>query len=354
MHKRPYLLLFGKEEQMLFAKRLALMLRSGVPIVAALSLLGEEARTHSSSHILHTLRETVAAGRPLSAGLAAFRSVFGDLGVHLVEVGETSGSLPEHLERFSQSIKKERALRRKVIGALLYPAIIVAATLGITTLLALYVFPKIIPVFKGFHAALPLSTRLLISLSESFARYGLYILLALMAVVAAAVLLLRVPSIRLAAGRALLRIPLLGTLFREYAVASLARTLGTLLGSGVGVVRAVELAALGTRSGAYRKACGEMAEFVSTGQKVSAAFALEPLLFPPMLAQMLSVGESTGSLSESLLYCADFYEEELDELSKSIAVLIEPVLMIVMGLIVGFVALAIITPIYGITQNLAP
>jgi type IV pilus assembly protein PilC len=352
MNKRPHFLFFSKEEQILLTKRLALLLRSGVPIVTALSLMHDEARTRSAVHVLHYLRETVASGRPLSTGLAEFRTVFGDLGVHLIEVGEASGTLSEHLDRLSHSLKRERALRRKVLGALLYPAIIVVATLAITALLALYVFPKIIPVFKGFHTQLPLSTRMLIALSSFCTQYGLLVLCGLALIAIGASLVLRYPTVRLACDRAMLRTPLTGTLQREYAVASLCRTLGTLIASEVGVVRAVELCALGTRNSAYKKAYKEMAEQIAEGQKVSTAFSTDAVLFPRLLPQMLSVGESTGALSDSLFYCADFYEEELEELSKSVAVLVEPVLMIVMGLIVGFVALAIITPIYSITQNL--
>jgi len=339
---------------MLLTKRLALLLRSGVPLLVALSLMHEEARTRSASYILAELRETVSNGRPLSAGMKAFGKIFGDLGIYLIEVGEASGSLAEHLDRFSQAIKKERALRRKVIGALLYPAIILTATLGIITLLTLYVFPKIIPVFKGFHTKLPVSTRFLIATSTFFSNYGVWVLLCMLGVIAGAFMLMRIPRIRLARDCFILRIPLLGTLLQEYAIASLCRALGTLIKSGVGVVRAIELGALATGNYAYRQKCAQAAEAVSKGQKVSLVFGGDALLFPRLIPQMLAVGESTGSLSGSFLYCADFYEEELDELAKNIGVLVEPVLMIVMGLIVGFVALAIITPIYGITQNLNP
>jgi type IV pilus assembly protein PilC len=353
MNSRPRFLLFSREEQMLLMKRLALLLRSGMPIVVALSLAHEEAGTRSSRYIIGELRATVTRGRPLSAGLASLTSVFGELGVHLVAVGETSGTLAEHLERFSQVLKKERLLRRKVLGALLYPCVVILATLGITALLALYVFPKIIPVFKGFHTALPFSTRVLIALSGFMGRYGLVVLLAIALSALGAYLLWRRPHSRLICDRLVLRIPLAGTLLREYAVASLCRTLSTLIASEVGIVRAVEFAALATGNRAYRSACARMAERIARGERVAAAFAEDAVLFPPLLAQMLSVGESTGALSDSFAYCADFYEEELDELSQSVNVLVEPVLMIVMGLVVGFVALAIITPIYGITQNLS-
>jgi type II secretory pathway component PulF len=320
----------------------------------AIALMEDEAETRSSRHVLSSLRETVTHGHSLSSGLAAFRSTFGELGIHLIEVGETSGSLPEHLERFSESIQKQRLLRRKVTGALIYPVVIIAATLGITALLMFYVFPKIIPVFRGFHAALPLSTQLLIGASGFFAHDGLYVFGFLTALAIGAGVLLRIRRTRLAYDRAVLRVPLIGTLLRQYAIASLCRTLGALIRSGVGVVRAVEFAALGTGNLAYREACVRMAGEISAGQKVSVAFGKSPVLFPRLIPQMLSVGESTGSLSDNLLYCADFYEDALDELSKNISVLVEPVLMIVMGLVVGFVALAIITPIYSITQNLTP
>jgi type IV pilus assembly protein PilC len=337
---------------MVLAKRLSLLLDAGVPLLTALSMMREQARGRAAVFVLDTLTDSVSRGQPLSSGLAAL-SEFGPLSVRLVAVGEESGTLPEHLRRLAQMLKSRQQLKRKVVGALIYPTLIVLATIFITGLLTLYVFPKILPIFKGFHAALPLPTRVLIGLSGFLGSYGLLILLFLILLSFFFFLLLRLPSYRLAVSRAVLRVPVVGSLLRYYALANFCRTLSTLLASEVGVVRAVESAALASGA-AYRESSLAAALRVSRGERVATALALDPLLFPPLLTQMLSVGESTGGLPDSLAYCAGYYEEELDELSRSVAALIEPALMMCMGIIVGFVAVAIITPIYAITQNLNP
>jgi type II secretory pathway component PulF len=353
--KRPAFLRFSMQDQIFFAKRLAMVLRSGMPIMEGLHMLGSETRTRSSTFIFQSLIFDVSNGHKLSSGLGKFQSIFGEFCVNVVRVGETSGTLHENLNYLADELKKKQALRRKVIGALIYPAVIVIATLGITVMLTVYIFPKIIPIFQSVKATLPLSTRMLMALSSFLSQWGLWLLLGIvMACVGFFFLMRLVPRFHLFMDLVLLRIPLLGKLSQYYNLANSARTLSLLLKSNVGVAYAMDLVAASTRNHAYRNAFYEAGERILKGQKISLSMQRHPRLFPPLMRQMITAGESTGNLSSSLMFLSDMYEEEISDLTKNLTTLLEPILMIVMGVIVGFIAISIITPIYSITQSITP
>jgi len=351
---KPFWLRLSAQEQILFAKRLGMTLRSGMPIMEGLAILGSGTRSRSAAYIFKSLARDVNRGQPLSAGLERFSSIFGAFCINVVQVGEASGTLHENLEYLAEELKKKQVLRRKVVGALIYPALIILATLGITILLTVYIFPKIMPIFKSVHSALPLSTRALIAISSFLSVWGWWLLLFGVALSALCVFLMRYPRFHIVFDCLLLRIPILGKLSLYYNIANICRTLSLLLKSGAPIVRAVGLVAAGTRNLAYQQALIVMAGGLMEGQRVTTGLEGHPRLFPPLMTQMVLVGESTGSLSNALAYLAEMYEEEVDELAKNLTNLLEPLLMIVMGFVVGFIAIAIITPIYSITQSLTP
>ncbi|MBT9168082.1 MAG: putative type II secretion system protein F [Syntrophomonadaceae bacterium] len=353
--KRPAFLRFAAQEQIFFAKRLGMILRAGMPIMHGLHMLGQETRSRSATYIFKSLTVDVSNGHPLSTGLGKFQNIFGEFCINIVKVGETSGTLHENLDYLAEELKKKQALKRKVLGALIYPAVIIAATVGITVMLTVYIFPKIIPIFQSVKATLPLSTRMLIVLSDFLNNYGLWLFGGIVALGIGFFFLMRLSSrFHLWMDIVLLRTPLLGSLSRDYNLANATRTLSLLLKSDVGVIRSMELVAASTRNHAYRRALYEAALQITRGQKISQQFQKTPRLFPPLMTQMVLVGESTGNLSSSLMFLSDMYEEEIEDLTKNLTTMLEPILMIVMGAIVGFIAISIITPIYSITQNLTP
>lgn len=353
--KRPAFLRFGTQDQIFFAKRLGMILRSGMPIMQGLDMLGSETRSGSATYIFQSLIVDVSNGQPLSTGLGKFKHIFGEFCINIVKVGETSGTLHENLNYLAEELKKKQELRRKVVGALIYPAVIIAATIGITVMLTVFIFPKIIPIFQSVKATLPLSTRMLIVLSGFLGHWGFLLLGALAALCIAFFFLMRlVPRFHLWMDIVLLHIPLLGKLSQDYNLANTTRTLSLLLKSDVGVVNSIELVAAGTRNHAYKRALHEAAQHITHGRKISEQLRAAPRLFPPLMTQMVLVGESTGNLSTSLMFLSDMYEEEISDLTKNLTTMLEPILMIVMGLIVGFIAISIITPIYSITQSLTP
>lgn len=351
--KRPVLVRFGMQDQIFFAKRLGMILRAGMPIMEGLHMLSSETRTRSASFIFQSLVVDVSEGQPLSTGLRKFENIFGEFCINIVRVGETSGTLHENLDYLAEELKKKQALRRKVIGALVYPAVIVFATVGITVMLTVYIFPKILPIFQSVKATLPITTRILIAISGFLGAWGLLVLGGLVAFTIGFIVLMRmVPRFHLWMDILLLHIPLLGKLSSYYNLANSTRTLSLLLKSDVGVVAAMELVAASTKNHAYREALYDAAHHITKGQKISLQLQKTPRMFPPLMTQMVLVGESTGNLSTSLMFLSDMYEEQINDLTKNLTTMLEPILMIVMGLIVGFIAISIITPIYSITQSL--
>lgn len=344
---------FGIKEQILFAKRLSMMLTSGIPILQGLRMLEEGVSSRSSRFIMGALGDSVAKGVPLSDALKRFERIFGAFAINIVHVGETTGTLPENLNYIAHELRKKHDLTKKIVGALIYPAIIVLATVGITVMLIVYIFPKILPIFMSLKSELPLSTRSLIALSGFLSHYGLILFGAIVLISIMHMVYMRnFVSYRLVVNRIILKIPVFGAISRDYNLANISRTLSLLLKSDVRIVQALEIGGNSLKNEAYRRAMRHVGEGVLHGQLLSSQLRKEGNLFPPLFVQMVAVGEATGNLSESLMYLSDMYESEINDVTKNLSTILEPVLMLVMGIIVGFIAISIITPIYGITQNL--
>lgn len=352
--KRPAFIRFSLQEQILFTKRLGMILRSGMPIMEGLHMMGEESRTKSSAYIYRSLVIDVSNGQTLSNSLNKFPTVFGEFGINIIKIGERSGTLHQNLEYLAGELKRKQTLKRKVIGALVYPAVIVFATVGITVMLTVYIFPKIVPIFESVKAELPLSTRLLMTISNFLSDFGWVLVLGIIALAITFVVLMRVKSFHLAVDAILLKLPLFGKLSRLYNLTNICRTMSLLLRSDVRIVESIELVANSTKNLVYRRELLRARERLIQGQNISSQFKVRHELFPPLLSQMVTIAESTGNLSGTFEFLAGMFEEEIDELTKTLTTLLEPILMIVMGIVVGFIAISIITPIYSITQSLTP
>jgi len=340
------------QEKILFAKNLAVMTKAGMPILDCLRLLQKQVKSKSMKKILNQFIEDVANGQFLSASLEKFKNIFGNFAVNIIRVGETSGILYENLNYLAEELTKKQALRRKVLSALIYPAIVVVATVAITGILIVYVFPKILPIFKSLKIVLPISTRILIALSEFLLAYGVYVAAGVVVLIIAGWLLTKVQLIRFSMHRLVLCLPIAGSLSQNYNMANFCRTLGLLLKSDIKVVEAINITSDTLTNLVYKKEFENMAREISRGEEISKHLEEEPHLFPSMLTQLVAIGETTGNLSETLLYLSGFYEEKFEEATKNLSTVLEPLMMLIMGAIVGFIAISIITPIYEITQGL--
>ncbi len=295
----------------------------------------------------------VANGQSLATSLERFRRVFGNFAINIIKAGESSGTLTENLSYLADELKKKDILRKKITSAMLYPIIITVAMLGITGFLALYIFPKIIPIFKGLKATLPFSTRMVIFVTDLVRHQGIYILLGLLVIVICTIILIRKkPRARLIFDGFVLRSPFVGRIAKTYNLTNACRTLGLLLESGLSLNKSLLLMADTTENMQYRKSFADLALGIMKGKNISELLGAYPSLFPDMIGQMIAIGEKSGNLSNTLIYLSEFYENEFEDVTKNLSSAIEPVLMIVMGVLVGFIAISIITPIYSITQNL--
>jgi type II secretory pathway component PulF len=345
---------FPLDEQISFAKRLSVLLKAGIPLLQALQMMQSQTTHSGAKVIVSDFVEGVQQGQFLYTRMEKYKKYFGEFAVNIIRVGEVSGSLNDNLTYLAHELKKKRDLRRKLISALVYPAFIVVATFGIAIMLVVYVFPKILPILQGFKGKLPVTTRTLIFTSHLLATKGWLIVLVLAVLLAVWIFFIRhIVSVRMFINRTSLRLPLLGKLFQSYYMANLCRTFGVLLKSEVPIVETASITANTATNLAYKRSLHKLTEHLTSGGKLSHFFGNEEGLYPVLIGQMTHVGESTGTLSDTLLYVADIYEQEVDELTKNLSTAIEPALMVLMGVLVGFIAMSIITPIYSITQSLS-
>lgn len=341
-----------KEQARIF-KRLSFLIQAHVPLLEALTLLRQQARSRSDIRLFDAIIKDISEGKSLAKSLRRFPRAFTLFAVHIIAVGEVSGTLSQNLHYLSEELHKKQQLRRKLISASIYPLLITIATLGITAFLMLYLFPKIMPIFASLHVALPFTTRVVMGTSIYLKHWGLLSLcvIALLLIVWI-VILRRYPSVRFHMQSVMVHIPLLGTVLRHYHLAQGARTLGLLLKSGVTVSEALPITADTTQHLVYKKQFMLLSEAVMRGERLSVHVSNTPKLFPSLFCYMTTVGERTGTLSDTCIYLSELYEREVDDFTKNITIILEPALMIFMGLLVGFIAISIITPLYGITQNL--
>ena len=340
-------------EQTLFAKRLAFLTKAGVPILESLMILRDQASSAGIARVYERIITDTTNGQYLHKSLRRLNGAFGDFAINIIEVGEHSGILSQNLIYLAEELKKKEELRRKILGAMVYPIFITIATLGVTALLTAYIFPKIMPIFTSLHAKLPFTTRALIVMSEFLREWGVVSLFALVILgFVFGSLHRRVAPFRMWNDRMLLRIPLAGGMARTYNIVTFCRTVGILLKSGVLLNEALTITGDTMQNRVYRRECYRLAEKVHKGEPISRYLLAHRTFFPPMLSHMVAIGEKTGRLPEVMTYLSELYDAELDDLTKNLSVSIEPILMLVMGLIVGFVAISVITPIYDITQNL--
>lgn len=341
------------KEQTFFAKRLSFLIRANIPLLESLEMLRQQTKSRGYKYVLDSVIDDVSNGQYLSKSLGKFQKTFGVFTINIIKIGESSGILSQNLDYLADELKKKQSLRRKVIGAFVYPTLITLATLGITIFLMVYLFPKITPIFGSLHVELPLSTRIVIFLSDLLRDNGLFIFLGLIVLIFGFTLLLKQSrGVRILFEKWIMEIPLIGNVIKFYNLANSTRTLGLLLQGGVTLSRALPITADTTKNLMYKEEFYTLGLSVNRGEKISVRLDKRRDLFPDVLSQMIAVGEKSGSLSDTLVYLSEMYESEVDDFTKNLSSLIEPVLMIFMGILVGFIAISIITPIYGISQNL--
>lgn len=340
------------QEKVLFARHIAVAIKSGMTLNEGLKLVLSQTKSKSFKEILTTVVNDTNNGMFLSASMSKYQDVFGELFVNIVRVGETSGTLVENLNYLAVELKKKKELHSKVRGAMIYPMVILCATLGIVATLMIGVFPKILPVFSSMNIKLPLSTKILIATSTFMSTYTFYLIGGLAVFFFVVWYISHFDFFKHAWHHTILRLPVIGGIAIKVNSATLTRTLGLLLNSGVQIIEAVNITASTLDNYVYRHELSKAGETLRRGDMLTSYLKKNTKLFPPIMTNMIEVGENTGNLVENLNYLSEFYGSDVDEVLKNLSSIIEPILLLVMGLMVGFMALSVITPIYQISQSL--
>ncbi len=341
----------SKERLVLF-KHLAAMIEAGVPLEKGLLAIHEQTRSKSFHRILHSLVKDLDSGETLSSSMKKMPHIFNELVVNLISVGEKTGTLSDSLVRINDHFEKAGELRKKVLSALIYPFIVVAGTIGTVAYLVFVLLPQITPLFLSLNVDLPASTTFVIFSAEFVTTYWKWMVALLVFGVIAFYFALKIHRFRYAFHSLTLYIPLVNTLIKKIQVARFSQMLGVLLASGVSVVPAFKIAAESIEHPVYRRSLEKIAASIQGGENIGLYLQAHPVLFSPLVTQMVSVGEETARLDKSFFFIAKFTEEEIDEVIKVMTTLLEPLLMIMIGGLVGFVALAVITPIYQLTSGI--
>lgn len=341
-------------EKATFCRFLSTMIKAGLPLVEAVEIMSKEATNRKMRRILHDLQYSLQRGQKLSNIFARYPEVFDTVFVTLTRAGEESGTLEQSFEYLSKQLMANYELSQQVKGALLYPAVIISAMMGVGVLMITFVLPRISQVFLRLNVELPLATRLLLNTSTFLGENIPWVLLTLGIVVVSTVVLLRHPKTRKTLIQMVGKLPVLSRLFDQLDLARFSRTLGTLLKSGVPIIDSIKISVelLGQKKFAALGKTFE--EEIQKGHSLSDAIAKEEGVFPGLMTQSLRAGEKTGSLEVVLEELADFYEREVEHTLKSLTSILEPVLMLVIGVAVGAMVISIIAPIYSIVGNLQP
>ncbi len=339
-------------EKILFAQNLSVMIGAGLSLNRALEASAQQTNHRKFSQILNQICEDIKKGISLTDSLVKYPKVFSPLFVNMVKVGEASGTLEKVLKILADQMKKEHALISKIRHAMIYPIVIILAMIGVGVLMMVVVVPQLISVFKEMNTELPLATKFLINSSEFLSHHWILGFLIIVALISTIRFFLKTKIGIFYFDWTILRLPIFGNISRKLNSARLARTLGSLIESGVPIIQGLKIVSGTLSNSFFRNSLQTAADNIQKGESLNGTIRFYHELYPPMVGQMVELGEETGTLGEILSKLADFYEEEVDNITKSLASIIEPLLMIVIGVVVGFFAISLIQPMYGLMQNM--
>ena len=340
-------------DKMLFTRRLAVMLKAGIPISEALTVLENQSANKAMKKILVDVGVKIKNGQTLVKSLGNHSRVFDELYLSIIGVGEGSGKLEENLEYLAREMGKTYEFARRVRGAMLYPMMIVVVAVAVGGWVGLFVLPKLVTLFTSLEVELPLSTRLLLKVAEFMKNYGWWVVGGGIGTGIGGWAWARSPVGKPVWDRIILTIPVWGRLEQNVQVAGFCRNMGLMLKAGLPVAMCLETAGKAAGNRVFRRYFEGVEKAVNQGTSLEKELASGEYKYFPMLAtRMIGVGERTGKLDETLLYLGDFYEEEVDETTKNLRTILEPILLLVIALGVAFMAMAIISPIYQFTGSI--
>lgn len=333
------------KDVVLFTRQLATMIDAGLPLVQAFDILARQHENPAFRKVLSGVKETIESGGTLAEGMNKFPKAFDELYTNMITAGENGGILDIILERLAIHQEKAMKLKREIKTAMIYPSVVIGAACIVTTVLLVFVIPTFAELFADFGSALPLPTQLVINLSNFFVGNLFYIFGGLGALAFSFVRFARTPRGKEILHPLALKMPVFGNIIRKVAVARFTRTLGTMLSSGVPVLEALNICAKTAGNKVVERDVLRARVAISEGKPMVEPLAESPV-FPPMVVQMIGVGESTGALDAMLGKIAEFYEDEVDNAVGAMKQLIEPIMILVLGVVVGGLVVAMYLPIF--------
>ncbi len=337
------------DDIVVFSRQLATMVDAGLPMIQTLDTLSTQMENKGFQALIGKLRDDVSTGSNLSEALEKHPRVFSPLYVNMVRAGEASGALDDMLDRLANYLEATSALRKKIKSALMYPSAIILMAIIVTSFLLLKVIPTFKGIFEGLGGTLPRPTAFLLMISNLFRHWFFAVFGVLFLLFLAFHFYVRSEKGKFQFDTVLLKLPIIGKLVRKVVVSRFSRTLSTLVKSGISILNALEIVGKTSGNKVVEKAVNEARTSIREGEPIA-----EPLtksgVFPPMVTRMIAVGEETGSLEEMLSKVADFYDAEVDAAVSGLTSLIEPVIMVLLGVVIGGIAIAMLLPIFKITQ----
>ena len=334
-----------------FTRQLAIMLDAGLTLIDALEILKKQVTKPEYLAVLENLEKEIKSGKNFSSALSLFPQYFSSLYISLVKAGEATGKLGDILLKLSSNLEKERTFKGKLKGSLIYPAFIIAGMFVVAFIMMTFVVPKLLELYKDFDAELPLSTKFLIFTSNFLTKYWLIIISMVFLLTLFAIRYLKSSRGKYQVDSLLLKIPVIGNVIKMATLVDATRTLSILSSSGVSLLETLNIVVETSTNQVYKQAFAKIKKEVEKG--ITLGFAMKQTeIFPPILVQMTLIGEQTGHVDETLLRVSKYFESDSEIAIKAMTTLIEPMILVVLGVAVGFLVFAIITPIYSLTSTL--
>ena len=331
----------------IFARQFSTMISAGLPLIQCLEILATQEDNKTFKKVIKSIKDDIEGGATLTDALKKHPKVFDDLFINMVAAGEAGGILDTILNRLAAYMEKMMKLKSKVKGAMIYPATIVLISFGVITMLLIKVVPVFQKLFSGMGQDLPMATQLLIDLSDFVSKSFIYIIATIVVGIVVFVRYYRTEVGRMTVDRFVLRAPVFGPLMRKVAISKFTRTLSTMMNSGVPILDGLEIVSKTAGNKVVEKALMETRKNIREGKTIAEPLQ-ETKVFPPMVVQMIAVGEATGALDSMLSKIADFYEDEVDAAVSAMTSLLEPIMMVFLGGVVGGMIVAMYLPIFQI------
>ncbi|KKS16130.1 MAG: Type II secretion system F domain protein [Parcubacteria group bacterium GW2011_GWB1_41_6] len=338
-------------EKMMFSRNLSVMIKAGLSLSRAMDALSRQTKTKKFQTVLKDVSAEIKKGQNLAVSFGRYPKIFPPIFTAMVKAGEKSGQLAEALDLTSSQLGRELFVRKKIKGALMYPLVIVLAMAGIGLMMMIFVVPTLVQTLEELEVELPASTRFIIFISSSFGHAGVFLVIFLAGVFFLFFWLLKTASGRKVLDIILLKMPLMGPLVKKINAARTSRTLSSLLSAGVDIVGALNVTEEVLQNHKFKEVLAKAQKEIQKGASLFSIFEQAENLFPPLVKEVVAVGEETGTLSDMFLRLAVFFEEEVSDITKNLTVLVEPLLMVVIGAVVGFFAVSMIQPIYSMVGS---